>query len=71
MDNNSPAIKTSHRVNAAKSILDKFRGTDSDIPSSKDSDDSNEEDDDEEDDEDDEEEDEDDEDDDSDSQSGL
>lgn len=69
MDNNSPAIKTSHRINAAKSILDKFRGTDSDIPSSKDSDDSNEEDDDEEDDEDDEEEDEDDEDDDSDSQS--
>ncbi|XP_040297853.1 bromodomain adjacent to zinc finger domain protein 2B isoform X7 [Bufo bufo] len=69
LDNNSPAIKTSHQVNAAKSLLDKFRGTDSDIPSSKDSDDSNEEDDDEDDDEDDEEEDEEDEDDDSDSQS--
>ncbi|XP_066432069.1 bromodomain adjacent to zinc finger domain protein 2B isoform X4 [Eleutherodactylus coqui] len=69
-NNNSPAIKTSHHLNAAKSLLDKFRGTDSDIPSSKDSDDSNEEDDDDEDDdEDDEEEDEDDEDDDSDSQS--
>ncbi|XP_069589104.1 bromodomain adjacent to zinc finger domain protein 2B isoform X2 [Ranitomeya imitator] len=67
LNNNSPAIKTSHHVNAAKSLLDKFRGTDSDIPSSKDSDDSNEEDDDEDDDdEDDEEEDEDDEDDDSD-----
>ncbi|XP_040297850.1 bromodomain adjacent to zinc finger domain protein 2B isoform X4 [Bufo bufo] len=66
LDNNSPAIKTSHQVNAAKSLLDKFRGTDSDIPSSKDSDDSNEEDDDEDDDEDDEEEDEEDEDDDSD-----
>ncbi|XP_075175796.1 bromodomain adjacent to zinc finger domain protein 2B [Anomaloglossus baeobatrachus] len=70
LNNNLPAIKTSsHHVNAAKSLLDKFRGTDSDIPSSKDSDDSNEEDDDEDDDEDDEEEDEDDEDDDSDSQS--
>ncbi|XP_077129004.1 bromodomain adjacent to zinc finger domain protein 2B isoform X15 [Ranitomeya variabilis] len=70
LNNNSPAIKTSHHVNAAKSLLDKFRGTDSDIPSSKDSDDSNEEDEDEDDDdEDDEEEDEDDEDDDSDSQS--
>ncbi|XP_012826523.1 bromodomain adjacent to zinc finger domain protein 2B isoform X8 [Xenopus tropicalis] len=66
---NSPAIKTSHRVGAAKSLLDKFRGTDSDIPSSKDSDDSNEEEDEEDDDEDDEEEDEDDEEDDSDSQS--
>ncbi|KAM4626751.1 bromodomain adjacent to zinc finger domain protein 2B isoform 2-T4 [Discoglossus pictus] len=68
-NNSTPAIKTSHRVNAAKSLLDKFRGTDSDIPSSKDSEDSNEEDDDEDDDEDDEEDDEDDEDDDSDSQS--
>ncbi|XP_041432059.1 bromodomain adjacent to zinc finger domain protein 2B isoform X3 [Xenopus laevis] len=66
---NSPAIKTSHRVSAAKSLLDKFRGADSDIPSSKDSDDSNEEEDEEDDDEDDEEEDEDDEEDDSDSQS--
>ncbi|XP_018094294.1 bromodomain adjacent to zinc finger domain protein 2B isoform X6 [Xenopus laevis] len=65
---NSPAIKTSHRVSAAKSLLDKFRGADSDIPSSKDSDDSNEEEE-EDDDEDDEEEDEDDEEDDSDSQS--
>ncbi|KAG8559883.1 hypothetical protein GDO81_017480 [Engystomops pustulosus] len=66
LDNNSPAIKPPHHGNAAKSLLDKFRGTDSDIPSSKDSEDSNEEDDDEDDDEDDEEEDEDDEDDDSD-----
>ncbi|XP_053554314.1 bromodomain adjacent to zinc finger domain protein 2B isoform X2 [Bombina bombina] len=66
-NNSTPAIKTSHRLSVAKSLLEKFRGTDSDIPSSKDSDDSNEEDDDEE--EDDEDEDEEDEDDDSDSQS--
>ncbi|XP_075036900.1 bromodomain adjacent to zinc finger domain protein 2B isoform X7 [Mixophyes fleayi] len=68
-NNSAPAIKTPHHLSTPKSLLDKFRGTDSDIPSSKDSDDSNEEDDDEDDDEDDEEEDEDDEDDDSDSQS--
>ncbi|XP_018408650.1 PREDICTED: bromodomain adjacent to zinc finger domain protein 2B isoform X2 [Nanorana parkeri] len=67
--NSTPAIKPPHPLNATKSLLDKFRGVDSDIPSSKDSEDSNEEDDDEDDDEDDEEEDEDDEDDDSDSQS--
>ncbi|KAM5152638.1 bromodomain adjacent to zinc finger domain protein 2B isoform 2-T5 [Mantella aurantiaca] len=67
--NSTPAIKPHHPLNAAKCLLDKFRGVDSDIPSSKDSEDSNEEDDDEDDDEDDEEEDEDDEDDDSDSQS--
>uniref|UniRef100_A0A8C5PTC2 Bromodomain adjacent to zinc finger domain 2B n=1 Tax=Leptobrachium leishanense TaxID=445787 RepID=A0A8C5PTC2_9ANUR len=67
--NSTPATKTSHRLNVAKSLLEKFRGTDSDIPSSKDSDDSIEEEDDEdEDDEDDEDEEEDDEDD-SDSQS--
>ncbi|XP_053328178.1 bromodomain adjacent to zinc finger domain protein 2B isoform X4 [Spea bombifrons] len=47
VNNSTPAIKPSHRHNVAKSLLDKFRGTDSDIPSSKDSDDSNEEDDDE------------------------
>ncbi|XP_068101782.1 bromodomain adjacent to zinc finger domain protein 2B isoform X5 [Hyperolius riggenbachi] len=66
--NSTPAIKAPHPLNAAKCLLDKFRGADSDIPSSKDSEDSNEEEEDE-DDEDDEEEDEDDEDDDSDSQS--
>ncbi|KAG8432359.1 hypothetical protein GDO86_016848 [Hymenochirus boettgeri] len=66
VNTNSPAIKSS--LSATKTLLEKFRGTDSDIPSSKDSDDSNEEDD-EEDDEEDEEEDEDDEEDDSDSQS--
>ncbi|XP_075465406.1 bromodomain adjacent to zinc finger domain protein 2B isoform X5 [Ascaphus truei] len=65
-NNSAPAIKTPHNFNAAKSLLEKFRGTDSDIPSSKDSDDSNEENDDEDDEDD---EDEDDEEDDSDSQS--
>ncbi|XP_063285717.1 bromodomain adjacent to zinc finger domain protein 2B isoform X4 [Pelobates fuscus] len=70
LTNSTPATKTSHRLNSAKSLLDKFRGTDSDIPSSKDSDDSIEEDDDEdEDDEDDEDDEEEDDEDDSDSQS--
>uniref|UniRef100_A0A6I8NPD5 Bromodomain adjacent to zinc finger domain 2B n=1 Tax=Ornithorhynchus anatinus TaxID=9258 RepID=A0A6I8NPD5_ORNAN len=57
-------VKTQHRLHSTKSLVDQFRGTDSDIPSSKDSDDSNDEDDEDDDDEDDE--DEDDEDDDSD-----
>ncbi|KAM4697890.1 bromodomain adjacent to zinc finger domain protein 2B [Rhinophrynus dorsalis] len=68
-NNTAPAIKTSHHLNAAKSLLEKFRGTDSDIPSSKDSDDSNEEDDDEDDDDEDDEEEDEDDDEDSDSQS--
>ncbi|XP_036900529.1 bromodomain adjacent to zinc finger domain protein 2B isoform X15 [Sturnira hondurensis] len=65
--NNVNPVKTQHHSHPAKSLVEQFRGTDSDIPSSKDSEDSNE---DEE--EDDEEEDEDDEDDESDdSQSGT
>ncbi|XP_051842285.1 bromodomain adjacent to zinc finger domain protein 2B isoform X19 [Antechinus flavipes] len=63
-------VNPQHHLPSAKSIVEQFRGTDSDIPSSKDSDDSNDEDD--EDDEDEEDDDEDDEDDDSDdSQSGT
>ncbi|XP_068935852.1 bromodomain adjacent to zinc finger domain protein 2B isoform X21 [Petaurus breviceps papuanus] len=59
-----------HHLPSAKSIVEQFRGTDSDIPSSKDSDDSNDEDDeDEEDEEDDDEDDEDDDSDDSQSES--
>ncbi|XP_043380857.1 bromodomain adjacent to zinc finger domain protein 2B isoform X30 [Chelonia mydas] len=49
------AVKTQHRLHSSKSLVEQFRGTDSDIPSSKDSDDSNEEDDDDDDDEDDDE----------------
>uniref|UniRef100_A0A8C4YFU2 Bromodomain adjacent to zinc finger domain protein 2B n=1 Tax=Gopherus evgoodei TaxID=1825980 RepID=A0A8C4YFU2_9SAUR len=65
------AVKPQHRLHSSKSLVEQFRGTDSDIPSSKDSDDSNEEDDDDDDDdEDDDDEDEDDEDSD-DSQSGT
>uniref|UniRef100_A0A8C4YES2 Bromodomain adjacent to zinc finger domain protein 2B n=1 Tax=Gopherus evgoodei TaxID=1825980 RepID=A0A8C4YES2_9SAUR len=57
------AVKPQHRLHSSKSLVEQFRGTDSDIPSSKDSDDSNEEDDDDDDDdEDDDDEDEDDED---------
>uniref|UniRef100_K9IPF6 Bromodomain adjacent to zinc finger domain protein 2B n=1 Tax=Desmodus rotundus TaxID=9430 RepID=K9IPF6_DESRO len=67
VSNNVNPVKTQHHSHPAKSLAEQFRGTDSDIPSSKDSEDSNE---DEE--EDDEEEDEDDEDDESDdSQSGT
>ncbi|XP_035879313.1 bromodomain adjacent to zinc finger domain protein 2B isoform X17 [Phyllostomus discolor] len=67
VSNNVNPVKTQHHSHPAKSLVEQFRGTDSDIPSSKDSEDSNE---DEE--EDDEEEDEDDEDDESDdSQSGT
>uniref|UniRef100_A0A8C3TGT4 Bromodomain adjacent to zinc finger domain protein 2B n=1 Tax=Chelydra serpentina TaxID=8475 RepID=A0A8C3TGT4_CHESE len=64
------AVKTQHRLHSSKSLVEQFRGTDSDIPSSKDSDDSNEEDDDDDDDDEDDDEDEDDEDSD-DSQSGT
>ncbi|XP_039349513.1 bromodomain adjacent to zinc finger domain protein 2B isoform X8 [Mauremys reevesii] len=56
------AVKPQHRLHSSKSLVEQFRGTDSDIPSSKDSDDSNEEDDDDDDDDEDDDEDEDDED---------
>ncbi|XP_074072007.1 bromodomain adjacent to zinc finger domain protein 2B isoform X19 [Macrotis lagotis] len=63
-------VNPQHHLPSAKSIVEQFRGTDSDIPSSKDSDDSNDEEDEEdEDDEDDDEEDEDDDSDDSQSES--
>ncbi|XP_069878557.1 bromodomain adjacent to zinc finger domain protein 2B isoform X5 [Dipodomys merriami] len=65
--NNTNTLKTQHHSHPAKSLVEQFRGTDSDIPSSKDSEDSNE--DEEEDDEEDEEDDEDDESDDSPSES--
>ncbi|XP_066135598.1 bromodomain adjacent to zinc finger domain protein 2B isoform X3 [Saccopteryx bilineata] len=67
VSNNGNTVKTQHHSHPAKSLVEQFRGTDSDIPSSKDSEDSNE--DEEEDDEEDEEDDEDDESD--DSQSGT
>ncbi|XP_066468148.1 bromodomain adjacent to zinc finger domain protein 2B isoform X4 [Tiliqua scincoides] len=63
-NNTISAVKTQHNHPSAKSLVEQFRGTDSDILSSKDSEDSNDEDD--EDDDDDEDEDEDDEDEDSD-----
>nr|XP_015858607.1 bromodomain adjacent to zinc finger domain protein 2B isoform X5 [Peromyscus maniculatus bairdii] len=58
VSNNVTPLKTQHHSHPAKSLVEQFRGTDSDIPSSKDSEDSNEdeeEDDEEEDEEDDEE----------------
>ncbi|XP_019377874.1 PREDICTED: bromodomain adjacent to zinc finger domain protein 2B isoform X2 [Gavialis gangeticus] len=61
-NNTVTAVKTQHRLHSAKSLVEQFRGTDSDIPSSKDSDDSNDEDDDDDDDDDDEDEDDDDDD---------
>ncbi|KAM8788484.1 bromodomain adjacent to zinc finger domain protein 2B isoform 1-T6 [Rhynchonycteris naso] len=67
VSNNGNTVKTQHHSHPAKSLVEQFRGTDSDIPSSKDSEDSNE--DEEEDDEEDEEDDEDDESDDSQSES--
>ncbi|XP_053452935.1 bromodomain adjacent to zinc finger domain protein 2B isoform X13 [Nycticebus coucang] len=67
VSNNVNPVKTQHHSHPAQSLVEQFRGTDSDIPSSKDSEDSNE--DEEEDDEEDEEDDEDDESD--DSQSGT
>ncbi|XP_029081556.1 bromodomain adjacent to zinc finger domain protein 2B isoform X16 [Monodon monoceros] len=67
VSNNVNTVKTQHHSHPAKSLGEQFRGADSDIPSSKDSEDSNEEEE-----EDDEEEDEEDEDDESDdSQSGT
>ncbi|XP_036900527.1 bromodomain adjacent to zinc finger domain protein 2B isoform X13 [Sturnira hondurensis] len=65
--NNVNPVKTQHHSHPAKSLVEQFRGTDSDIPSSKDSEDSNE--DEEEDDEEEDEDDEDDESDDSQSES--
>uniref|UniRef100_A0A670Z0H1 Bromodomain adjacent to zinc finger domain 2B n=1 Tax=Pseudonaja textilis TaxID=8673 RepID=A0A670Z0H1_PSETE len=62
-NNTVTAVKTQHSHSSAKSLVEQFRGTDSDVLSSKDSEDSN---DDDEDDEDDDDEDEDDEDEDSD-----
>ncbi|XP_075789590.1 bromodomain adjacent to zinc finger domain protein 2B isoform X17 [Pelodiscus sinensis] len=49
------SVKTQHRLHSSKTLVEQFRGTDSDIPSSKDSDDSNEDDDDDDDEEDDDE----------------
>ncbi|XP_054197575.1 bromodomain adjacent to zinc finger domain protein 2B isoform X23 [Homo sapiens] len=68
VSNNVNPVKTQHHSHPAKSLVEQFRGTDSDIPSSKDSEDSNE-DEEEDDEEEDEEDDEDDESD--DSQSGT
>uniref|UniRef100_A0A8D0LBR1 Bromodomain adjacent to zinc finger domain 2B n=1 Tax=Sphenodon punctatus TaxID=8508 RepID=A0A8D0LBR1_SPHPU len=62
-------VKTQHRLPSAKSLVEQFRGMDSDIPSSKDSDDSNDEDDDDDDEDDEDDEDEDDDSDDSQSES--
>ncbi|XP_054944020.1 bromodomain adjacent to zinc finger domain protein 2B [Physeter macrocephalus] len=60
VSNNVNTVKTQHHSHPVKSLVEQFRGTDSDIPSSKDSEDSNEdeEEDDEEEDEEDEEDDE-------------
>ncbi|XP_073663775.1 bromodomain adjacent to zinc finger domain protein 2B isoform X16 [Tursiops truncatus] len=68
VSNNVNTVKTQHHSHPAKSLVEQFRGTDSDIPSSKDSEDSNE-DEEEDDEEEDEEDDEDDESDDSQSES--
>ncbi|XP_051040569.1 bromodomain adjacent to zinc finger domain protein 2B isoform X6 [Phodopus roborovskii] len=68
MSNNATPVKTQHHPHPSKSLVEQFRGTDSDIPSSKDSEDSNE-DEEEDDEEEDEEDDEDDESDDSQSES--
>uniref|UniRef100_A0A8D1J6Y6 Bromodomain adjacent to zinc finger domain protein 2B n=1 Tax=Sus scrofa TaxID=9823 RepID=A0A8D1J6Y6_PIG len=68
VNNNINIVKTQHHSHPAKSLVEQFRGTDSDIPSSKDSEDSNE-DEEEDDEEEDEEDDEDDESDDSQSES--
>ncbi|XP_006880864.1 PREDICTED: bromodomain adjacent to zinc finger domain protein 2B [Elephantulus edwardii] len=68
VSNNVNTGQTPHHTHPAKSLVEQFRGTDSDIPSSKDSEESNE-DEEEEDEEDDEEDDEDDESDDSQSES--
>ncbi|XP_045637157.1 bromodomain adjacent to zinc finger domain protein 2B isoform X16 [Ursus americanus] len=68
VSNNASMVKTQHHAHPAASLVEQFRGTDSDIPSSKDSEESNE-DEEEDDEEEDEEDDEDDESD--DSQSGT
>lgn len=68
VSNNASMVKTQHHAHPAASLVEQFRGTDSDIPSSKDSEESNE-DEEEDDEEEDEEDDEDDESD--DSQSGY
>ncbi|KAL1785459.1 bromodomain adjacent to zinc finger protein domain protein 2B isoform X1 [Sigmodon hispidus] len=68
LSNNVSPLKTQHHPHPAKSLVEQFRGADSDIPSSKDSEDSNE-DEEEDDEEEDEEDDEDDESDDSQSES--
>ncbi|XP_049978611.1 bromodomain adjacent to zinc finger domain protein 2B isoform X8 [Alexandromys fortis] len=68
VSNNVTPLKTQHHPHPAKSLVEQFRGADSDIPSSKDSEDSNE--DEEEDDEEEDEEEEDDDDESDDSQSG-
>ncbi|XP_069352909.1 bromodomain adjacent to zinc finger domain protein 2B isoform X3 [Eulemur rufifrons] len=68
VSNNVNPVKTQHHSHPTKSLVEQFRGTDSDIPSSKDSEDSNE-DEEEDDEEEDEEDDEDDESDDSQSES--
>ncbi|XP_078183717.1 bromodomain adjacent to zinc finger domain protein 2B isoform X14 [Callithrix jacchus] len=68
VSNNVNPVKTQHHSHPAKSLVEQFRGTDSDIPSSKDSEDSNE-DEEEDEEEEDEEDDEDDESDDSQSES--
>ncbi|XP_057601057.1 bromodomain adjacent to zinc finger domain protein 2B isoform X14 [Hippopotamus amphibius kiboko] len=68
VSNNANTVKTQRHAHPAKSLVEQFRGTDSDIPSSKDSEDSNE-DEEEDDEEEDEEDDEDDESDDSQSES--
>ncbi|CAO2597352.1 Bromodomain adjacent to zinc finger domain protein 2B [Lemmus lemmus] len=67
LSNNVTPLKTQHHSHPAKSLVEQFRGADSDIPSSKDSEDSNE--DEEEDDEEEDEEDDDDDDESDDSQS--
>lgn len=69
-NNTAASVKTQHNHPSTKSLVEQFRGPDSDILSSKDSEDSNDEDDDDDDDEEDEDEDDEDEDSD-DSQSGL
>uniref|UniRef100_A0A7N5K0I8 Bromodomain adjacent to zinc finger domain protein 2B n=1 Tax=Ailuropoda melanoleuca TaxID=9646 RepID=A0A7N5K0I8_AILME len=68
VSNNASMVKTQHHPHPATSLVEQFRGTDSDIPSSKDSEESNE-DEEEDDEEEDEEDDEDDESDDSQSES--
>ncbi|XP_073927016.1 bromodomain adjacent to zinc finger domain protein 2B isoform X22 [Castor canadensis] len=68
VSNNANILKTQQNSHSAKSLVEQFRGTDSDIPSSKDSEDSNE---DEEEDDEEEDEEDDDEDESDDSQSGT